>query len=662
VVQLTFPDINFTGTNSPGGWQGTNAHFFNEAANTYTLQDNLMWVKGRHSMVFGFQWQSLQDNENFALTATFNFNSAQTQGYNSTGSLVTTTGNAYASYMLGALNSSGVSQNAIGETGGRYKGYAAYVQDDWKVSTRLTLNLGLRWDLMGPFTEVNNLMSFFDPSLPNPAVGGRPGALNFAGSGTNHCNCRTPVETHYKNFGPRLGAAYRIDDKTVLRAGYGIMYVHVGGVGGRNNSRQGLSQLGFNATNSATSLSNNDPAFYWDAGVPPIAQAPPFINPGYGAGFITANPTGVQNPVYGSPDIGGKPPYYQNWNFSIQRSVGNNITLGAAYSASVGKFLAGPGNGSGSPINVTPLQYLKLGALLTATANPANIASAAAIVPGIALPFPNFVGTIGQMLRPYAQYGTISAPWFDVGQSNYQGLQLTLNRRFSGGFTFNAGYTFSKELDNLLTTTRNPFDYSLEKSRGAIDHTHVLQGMFTYQLPVGQGRRLNPTNPAVRALAAGWNVAGVVGFSSGAPLALTGTACNAGGILGTCIPSYNPAFNGNVRINGGYGDGNVIGSAPTSYLDRTAFIAPAAYTWGNLPRTGVYGLNAPYTYVVDLSVRREFRVKERIKLAIQGDVFNIFNVVCFAAPALNPDQASFGTLTAQANQPRKLQLNARISF
>jgi len=505
-------------------------------------------------------------------------------------------------------------------------------------------------------------MSFFDPNLPNPAVGGRPGALNFAGSGTNHCNCSTPVSTHYKNFGPRLGAAYRINDKTVLRAGFSVMYVHLGGVGGRNNSRQGLSQLGFNATNNATSPGNNAPAYYWDDGVPPIAQAPPFIDPSYGTGFITSNPTGVQNPVYGSPDIGGKPAYYENWNFGIQRTLSSNITLGLAYTASMGKFLAGPGNGGGSPINVAPLQYLKLGSLLTATANAANIAAAQAIVPGISLPFPNFVGTIGQMLRPFPQYSGISAPWFDVGQSNYQGMQVTLNRRFAGGATFSAGYTFSKEMDNLLGSTRNPFDYSLEKSRGAIDHRHVFQGTFSYQLPFSKGHSLYPTNAVLRAVAAGWNIAGVVTFASGAPLALTGSACNAGGILGTCIPSYNPAFSGNVRINGNYGDGNVTGSAPTAYLDRTAFVAPAAYTVGNLPRTGVYGLNAPYTYSVDTSLRREFPIKERVKLAIQADAFNLFNVVCFGAPALNPDQASFGTLTSQANQPRKLQLNARISF
>ncbi len=662
VVQLTFPDMNFTGTNSPGGWQGTNAHFFNEAANTFTMQDNLMWVKGRHNLVFGFQWQSLQDNENFALTATFNFNSAQTQGYNAGGSLVTTTGNAYATYLLGALNSSGVSQNAIAETGGRYKGYAAYVQDDWKVSTRLTLNLGLRWDLMGPFTEVNDFMSFFDPNLPNAAAGGHLGALNFAGNGTNRCNCGTPVETHYKNFGPRLGAAYRLNDKTVLRAGFAIMYVHVGGVGGRNNSRQGLSQLGFNATNSATSPGNNAPAYYWDNGVPPIAQAPPFIDPTYGTGYITTNPTGVQNPVDGSPEIGAKPPYYENWNFGIQRSITPNLTLGVAYSASLGKYLAGPGNGGGSPINAVPLKYLALGPLLTATANSANIDTARAMFPEIGLPFPNFVGTIGQMLRPYPQYGTISAPWFDVGQSNYQGLQTTLNRRYTNGLTFTAGYTFSKQMDNLLNTARNPFDYSLEKSRGVIDHRHVFQGTWAYQLPFGAGRHLNPGSAVLRSVVGGWTISGIVTFASGSPLALTGSACNSGGILGTCIPNYNPAFSGSVRINGNYGDGNVTGSSPTAYLDRRAFVAPAAYTWGNLPRTGVYGLNAPYTYSADLSVRREFAIHENIRLAIQGDAFNVFNVVCFGTPALNPDQASFGTLTSQANQARKLQLNARITF
>jgi hypothetical protein len=173
---------------------------------------------------------------------------------------------------------------------------------------------------------------------------------------------------------------------------------------------------------------------------------------------------------------------------------------------------------------------------------------------------------------------------------------------------------------------------------------------------------VNPGNAVVRALVIGWTVSGIVSYATGSPLALTGTACNGGGILGTCIPNYNPAFSGNVRINGNYGDGNVLGSAPTSYLDRTAFVAPAAYTWGNLPRSGVYGLNAPFNSSIDLSVRREFVLHEKTRLAIQADAFNVNNTVRFGTPVTNPDQASFGTLTSQANQPRRLQLNARITF
>jgi hypothetical protein len=350
-------------------------------------------------------------------------------------------------------------------------------------------------------------------------------------------------------------------------------------------------------------------------------------------------------------------------NFGIQRTLTPNVTVGVTYTASLGKYLAGPGNGGSSQINAIPLQYLKLGSLLTATANTANLASARAIFPNIALPFPNYVGTIGQMLRPFPQYGAISSPWFDVGQSNYQGLQATINRRFASGFTFNAGYTFSKELDNLLASTRNLFDYSLEKSRDAIDHRHVFIATASYQLPFGAGRRLNPGNAAARALVSGWNISGIVSFTSGAPLALTGSACNAGGILGTCIPNYNLAWTGkSVRINGNYGDGNLIGGTVTSFLDRTAFVAPAAYTWGNLPRTGVYGLNAPFNSSIDLSLRREFAIHEKLKLAIQCDAFNVNNAVRFGAPGTNPDQASFGTLTSQVNQPRKLQLNARVTF
>jgi hypothetical protein len=662
LASSAMPDMTFNGTNAPISWAGTNSHPTIEAVNTFSLQDNVQWTRGRHFLTFGFQYQALQDNFTNPTTGTlagFTFSNNETAGYSAAGVLLPNTGNSYASYLLGAVDNSSVTQNWVAETGGRYKDYAAYIQDDVKAGSRLTLNLGLRWDVWGPFKEVANRMSFFNPLLPNPAAGGHLGALEFAGNGPDGCNCETPIRTHYLNLGPRVGVAYRLDDKTVLRAGFAIMYAHAGGVGGRVNGRQGLSQLGFNTSASFSSPGNGVPAFYWDNGYPAY-QPPPFINPSYGTGFITSNPTGAQTITYGDYKLGAKPPYYENWNFGIQRSLSTNMMVGAAYTASVGHFLPGAGD-AGPMTNQIPLQYLALGPLLSATATPSTLAAARAIFPNIGLPFPNFVGTIAQLLRPYPQYGTISDPWADVGNSNYNALQVTFNRRMAAGLTFMVGYTFSKELDDLANP-RNPFNDRLERAPGTIDHTHVLTATFVYGLPFGAGHKLGSGNKIMSTIASNWQLSGLITFSSGAPLTITANGCTTGSILGTCYPNYNPAFTGDVRINGAYGSGNVLGSHPTVYLNKAAFVDPPAFTVGNVTRGAPFGLYAPYLLDEDLSLRRQFSITERVKLIFQADVFNITNSVDFSAPATNIDSANFGTVTSQANLPRKVQFSGRITF
>jgi hypothetical protein len=662
LASAAMPDMTFNGTNAPISWAGTNSHPTIEAVNTFTLQDNLQWTRGRHFLTFGFQFQSLQDNFTSPTTGTlagFTYSNNETAGYSPAGVLLSNTGNSYASYLLGAVDGSTVTQNGVAETGGRYKDYAAYIQDDIKASSRLTINLGLRWDVWGPFTEVVNRMSFFNPLLPNPAADGYLGALEFAGNGLDSCHCEDPVRTQYLNLGPRVGVAYRMDDKTVLRAGYAIMYAHAGGVGGRVNGRQGLSQLGFDTSASFSSPGNGVPAFYWDNGYPAY-QPPPFINPSYGTGFITSNPTGAQTITYGDYNLGGKAPYYENWNFGIQRSISSGTIIGATYAASAGHFLPGAGDAS-ALTNQIPLQYLALGPLLSATATPATIAAARAFFPNIGRPFPNFVGTISQLLRPYPQYGAISDPWADVGNSSYNALQVTLNRRLSGGLTFMAGYTYSKELDDLVTP-RNPFNDSLEWAPGTIDHAHVLTATFVYELPFGAGHNLGSGNAVVSHLVSNWQVSGLITFSSGAPLSITANGCTSGSILGTCYPSYNSSFSGDVRINGSYGSGNVLGSHPTVFLNKAAFADPAPFTVGNVTRGAPYGLYAPYLLDEDVSLRRQFSISERVKLVFQADMFNITNSVDFTAPGANIDSASFGTLTSQANLPRKLQFSGRVTF
>jgi carboxypeptidase family protein/TonB-dependent receptor-like protein len=668
IASTGFPDISFSGNNAPVSWDGTNSHAFNEAQNTYDVQENLLWTKGKHSLTFGFQYQALEDNENTPLTGTqagFTFSNNETANFNSTGTLISTTGLGYASYLLGLVDSSVVTQNSVAETGGRYKTYAFYVQDDFKVSSRLTLNLGLRENIWSPFTEVHNVMSFFNPTLANPLAGGIPGALEFAGDGPDSCHCSTPVKQHNLNLAPRIGVAYRIDDKTVIRAGYGIFYAHAGGVGGRTNGRQGLSQVGFNNNGSLSSAVTGQPAYVWDNGYPGNPLNPPFFNPSYGIGFITAaagasvgsGPTTAQTVTYGDPNYGGKAPYYEDWSFNIQHSFTRDLVLSVAYSASAGHWL--PGAGVAGPFtNQIPAQYLPLGSLLTTTLSAASLAQAQALFPNIAIPFPNFTGTIGQALKPFPQYNGISDPWLDVGNSTYNSLQVSLNHRFSQGLTAMVNYTYSKELDDLAGV-RDPNKDFLEKGPGTIDHPHVAQATFVYQLPFGAGQKLNSESKVVSGIISHWQMSGIFTYSSGAPLSITGT-CTGGGIIdASCYPNYNPSFSGSVWQNGTPGTGNL---ATTAYLNKAAFVDPAAYTAGNIARSAPFGLFAPHIADLDLSVRREFSIREHVRLAIQADAFNVNNAVHFAAPGTGIDSATFGIFSSMANQPRKLQFSGRITF
>jgi hypothetical protein len=666
-ASTAFPDISFSGNNAPVSWDGTNSHVYNEAQNTVDVQDNLLWIKGKHNITFGFQWQTLQDNETFALDAAFSFSNNETAQFVN-GALSGTTGLSYASFLLGMVDSSTNTQDSVNETGGRYKTYAGFVQDDFKVSQRLTLNLGLRWDIWSPFTEVEDRMSFLNPALPNPVAGGILGALQFAGNGVDSCHCSTPIKQHNVNPGPRLGAAYRVGDKTVIRASYGIFYAHAGGVGGRTDGRQGLSQVGFNGTNAQSSVATGQPAYIWDNGVPSITLPPPYINPSYGIGNITAaaalaaggpwaGPSTAIAMSYGDPNFGGKAPYYEDWSFNLQHSLTKNLLLSLAYSGSDGHWL--PGAAVAGPFtNQIPVKYLPLQGTLSSTLNAASLATVQAMFPSFTTPFPNFTGTVAQALKPFPQYGGISDPWLDVGNSTYNSLQISLNQRLSSGLTFMFNYTYSKELDDLVGV-RDPNKDFLEKGPGIIDHPTVVAATFLYQLPLGAGHKFNSSSQVLSAIISHWQFSGIFTYGGGAPLTITGT-CTGGGIIdASCYPNYNTSFSGSVWQNGTPGTGNIT---TTSYLNKAAFVDPAAYTAGDIARSAPLGLFAPHNADVDISVRREFVFRERVRLAFQADAFNINNAVHFAAPGLGIDSATFGIFTSMANQPRKLQFSARLSF
>jgi len=656
----SFIEVAWGGPNPPDGWRAAGGgRAFNDISNTFTLQDGVQWNHGKHAVSLGFQVQWLQINEKqrtYGSLATWNFSNTQTAGFSANGTLNTSTGNAYASYLLGLVNSANIVEDSVVETGGRYKDYSWWVQDTFKATPHLTLNLGLRHDIWLPYQEVLNRESFFNPNGANAAAGGHAGTLEFYGDGPNSCHCSNTIDTHFFNFGPRIGLAYSIRDKNVIRAGYSIMYTHRGAVGGRGGGRFGTDTLGYTASPSFSSPDSGiSPAFNWNTGVPAY-QHPPIFDPTFGTGFngTSAIPA---SPTYGDPTIGGKPPMYQNWNISFERSLTANLTMGAAYVGSNGHWLGGAGRGIWSD-QIDP-RYLVLGNLLQQPATAANLTAARAIIPGLALPYPNFTGSIAQMLRPFPQYNGINDVWGDIGNSSYNSLQLTATKRLSHGLTFNFNYTWAKAFDDT-GGARTAYNLSVEKSLTVLN-PHVVNMLWVYDLPFGKNGMLGKNSRVVDAIAGHWQLSAITTYRDGAPIATLTAACNLPQ-AGTCYANYAPGFSSPVRINGSWGSGNLLGSNTTAYLDKNAFASPAAFTYGNTPRTGADGLHNPSLWGQDFSLKRKFTIHETIALQFQVDAFNAFNITMFSAPALNITSTTFGKITSQANTPRALQLSARLVF
>jgi hypothetical protein len=656
----SFPYMSFGGNNAPYSWRNGNSQAFNEVQNNYTIQDNLQWTHGRHSIVFGAQMQWLQANEepNSYLTgSTFSFASAETSGFAAGSSTPqSTNGNSYASYLLGALDSSSVTQQANLDYGARFKGFSWWLQDNIKVNSRLTVNLGIRQELATPWVEVDNRMSWLNPTLPNSAIGGYAGALQFAGYGPDSCQCRNNMSIYLKNFQPRVGLAYSINSKTVFRAGYTLNSIRYGAVGG-NEAKEGTGVLGFAANPTVATLNGGvTPAFYWQNGFPAF-QAPPFYNPTLNTGnYAGAGGATVQagSVTYGDPILGVQPPHFINWNISLQRQLPSGVTLDVAYAASEGHHLSGGAQGFWSD-QMNP-KYLALGNLLNSNATPANIASADAIVPGIALPYANYAGTISQMLRSFPQFSGVSAVWSDVGNTSYQSMQITAKKPFSHGLNASFNLTWAKELDDLSTYS----GYVDDKSQGT-NPAVTLNALVVYQLPFGKGKDfLANSNKIVSGIVSGWQLSGITTWHSGSGLGSIGGSCTLPN-AGSCYASYAAGFSGDVQM-APYGTGNLVGGTTATYLNAAAFVNPAPYTYGNTPRTFAYGLRGPTFFNQNLSLRRQFAVWERVKLTLQADSINPFNNVEFSNPATSISSSTFGKITSQANTPRDLQFSARLTF
>jgi outer membrane receptor protein involved in Fe transport len=674
-----FPRINFAGPNAPYLWGTFSA--FGEIANTYTLQDSVQWTHGRHSMTFGGQIieQQLALNQPNALNG-INFSNSESAGFNPDGSINNATGNPYASYLLGLVDSSSAQDSAIQETGGRFRNYALYAQDDWKLSPKLTVNLGLRYTIPKPFVEVQDRWSWFDPNLPNPAADGAPGLMVSAGNGPGSCHCRTNVKTHYLTFGPRVGFAYALSPKMVVRSSFGIVHFNGAALGG-NGQQRGTGILGY-ATASPSFVSPDGgitPAFLFDDGFPAyerpeLGEFDSAIN----TGFTTASPQGG-GVSYDRPDTAARSPYTEQWNLNIERELPGNMVFSMGYNGTSSHF-NGVQGGNGIYSNQINPKYLALGSLLQQPVGPGTLAQAQAQFPEIKVPFASFTGTIGQMLRPFAQYNGGGSSWMgpdqwaNFGTGSYNALQTTLSRRMKNGLYFLVAYTWSKTFDDgghtaqfFAQAPRSAYNLGAERSVSYYDTPNILSFSEVYELPFGKGKRFTIDNSIANAILGGWQISGIQQYHTGVPVGTIFGNCNtpySGGAgiaepSAPCYADYNPSFAGHVRLSK-IGSGTP-GSTP--YFTANAFQDAQPFSFGNTPRTLAFSsLRYQWFMNESVSLSKTFQFHENVSFQFKASAFNLFNRTQFGGIGTNIASVGFGQVTAQSNIPRQLQFEGMIRF
>jgi hypothetical protein len=610
--------------------------------NRWQFSNDITWVKGRHSLKTGFEfryhdfpfrgWAAGNVAGNFA------FNRVATGGYDAVGNSLAATGDPFASFTLGQVNTANQGIPAMPTFRETYTGI--WVNDEFKVSDKLTLTLGLRFDYQSARTEIDDQYSTFDPNTPNPAAGNRPGALIFAGEGPGRAGTRKFEDVPKDAWGPRVGFAYRLSDKDALRGGYGIYYAHVA-----FDQFIGQPTLGFQANALAPNTSNGVfPAFHLDQGFPQDRLfTPPFINPSLqnGADIVAVTPDGLTLPRF------------QNYSVTYQRQLTSNMMLDVSYIGNRGSRLNHHYETLGTGANMNDPRVLGLGVPLLQS----NINSPLAQAAGITPPYPGFNDTVAQSLRPFPQYRFIQWRGVPTGESEYNALQLTLERRFSQGLQARFGYTYSRLSNNGAESAQGDNGVNggiqdpsnpLEWQRSGDDVPHVLLTGFTWEVP-------GPQSGVAKYLLGGWNVSGVLRYEGGRPLTIT-MDNNLGGLI----------FSTQKRPNKVSGADPVAASGDfdpftDNYFNRGAWADPGALNFGNAPSADPEVRGFP-NFSEDINFFKVFPLQGSTRLRFEAQFGNIFNRIIYCDPNTNWSSPAFGTVNVQCNTPRSVQLGFRVDF
>ena len=688
-----FPVIAFPSPDAPAAWgQQQNGQNIDNGSR---FNDIVSWLKGRNSIRAGVDFRYQQYSVINYNQDTLNFYRDQSAARSN---LCCGSGNPFASFLMGEV---GNGFQSVYNVHPRWNSHyiAGFIQDDVKMTSSLTMNIGLRYDVDAPRHEALNRTSALSLTAPDAAAGGLPGALVF---GTN-CNCNTAwTETWYKDIAPRVGLAYVLpgtEGKMVLRMGGGIIYGPL-----QYNDFGGAMTFGYNQSRSfgvgdgITTGQAFTPAFRLDPTSPadptnstvgfPAVSYSPSLDP---TQLTSPNGPGTFSPVGGEviQKQNGRPSMTSNWSAQIQDQLAQDLIFTIGYIGQVSQNLR---SGDLSNINNISPQYWNLGDRLN---YPGYNIPMGGSSQGVNAPYATFTGALGQALRPFPQYDYIQGDCCleNLGHSSYHALVASLERRFRNGFNLQVSYTWSKLLTDADSTI--PFSYvsgnELAQGQGATDMKlnkavsaqnlpHQLSISYLYQFPFGHGRRWLNNSRAMDLLVGGWEVGGIQRYSSGQPIGFTcasGIPFYQNCIRFTAGPASNGAhdfasaayknnkngpsvFNGESWFKPAYRAPFTNGNSdPGVPMSQAAFVdqnregnnwprpySPgcgtasnpcsfAPFAFGNLPRE-TEAITGPLYLSEDVSVLKNIPIRGRVVFQLKGEAFDVFNRHRMAIPDLEP--------------------------
>ena len=634
----TFPRFAFGGTAILGnlGNYGSISRGASYEGSTI-VQDDLTFITGRHSIKGGFEGRFyFVDNETADGTATYNFNSAQTNlpGFDQT------TGHAYASFLLGAVQTSSRPVQSV-NTDYYQRDFAFYVQDDFKVSSKLTLNLGLRWDIVPGFYEKNGYVTNLDLTLPNPAAGNRPGALRFA----DQEGRKTFIDTYFGAVQPRVGVAYAVSQKMAVSGGYSVSHRAATAYSGGEDFG-GLNAAGYNGNISVTRATRPTP----NAQDPVMFLSETY--PSYPGTLPNYDPTQLNNQGFGQLITGNEAQRekYHNYNVTVRRQLPANFSMMLAYIGARGTDLPFDLANDGNQLNRIPFDAVsRYGDLLSS-----NLSSQPQL--GIPLPYPGFNGTVQQALRPYPQFTGITYLNNFRGKTRYNSLQTSLERHFSNGLAVLAAYTFSKTEDNYLKQDASGEEWGLAANR---HFPHFLKLTWIYELPIGPGKALD-VDGVLGNIVGGWTLTGIHNYRSGNTLSVFDSRINGAGFpfRPDVVEGVDP-----IIFDGSHVD--LVRGTP--YLNPAAFAVQPLSSQGIPSRMGTAppvldGVRGPMLLSEDIGLMKRFSAGGERSFEFRVDMINAFNRSGVGGPNTDISSPNFGRIFSVGQGARRLQLSVRAAF